>query len=108
MVESDGIMLTHQEFFVVPFNILPNKRSDFKKKVSRFTEFYQKKIDDAVLDYGARASLTDRKTQETINGLRGLSERIPLFDHVTSRSKYKDLDLFQIFVKIFRTEPLSR
>ena len=81
-------------------------RSAFKKNIVHFSSEYRKKISEKSIDFAIKGDPDSQDTIDIKNGLDALYERLPLFDYVPKRSKYKNLQLHQIFLMIFKSEPI--
>lgn len=91
--------------YQVNMGSIPEK--EFKKKISPYTSYFKRNIDDYIIKLTSKADLKSPDTLDTISGLKALYERLPVFSSIPRRSNYKDMELFQVFLNIFKSEPIN-
>ena len=82
-------------------------QKEFRKIILSYTLYFKRMIDQYQFNITSKGDLSSPDTLDTIEGLDALYERLPVFSSIPRSSKYKDLELFQIFLKIFRSEPIN-
>lgn len=91
--------------YQVNMGSIPEK--EFKKKISPYTRYFKRNINKSRINLSSNGDIKSPDTLDTISGLKALKERLPVFSSIPRRSDYKDMELFQVFLNIFKSEPIN-